>query len=154
MSSLQNQDSPRISRGRNKFKFHEDYKFIRNRVYLLSAFIGDKQKPFNTYKGFYGLILWTCNLVVHFSLDFYESVHHFHISWSSAIGIYLIGFIIWTIFTIKHTIPWFLKLVQRLTGYKYHKRTINKLVIVFKVRYDVHEDQYIKCKNKVSSPQT
>jgi len=109
------------------------YIFIQSRIYLLSSLIGDRQKPYNATKGVIGLILWILNLIIHFSLDFYEANTVFHVSWASSIGVFLVMFLVSTVFLIRHTVRWFIKSLKRLSKDKIYNNTFSKLFLVFKV---------------------
>lgn len=109
------------------------YIFIQSRIYLLSSLIGDRQKPYNATKGVIGMILWILNLLIHFSLDFYEANTVFHVSWASSIGVFLVMFLVSTVFLIRHTVRWFIKTLKRLSKDKIYNSTFVKLLLVFKV---------------------
>ena len=108
--------------------------FIQSRIYLLSSLIGHRQAPYNSRKGMFGLMLWIMNLTIHFALDFYEAKTVFHFSWASSIGVFLVMFLICTVFLIRHTLRWFVKTLKRLSKDKIYDNTFQKLFFVFKVR--------------------
>ena len=112
--------------------------FIQSRIYLLSSFIGHRQAPYNSRKGVFGLMLWILNLTIHFAFDFYEAKTVFHFSWASSIGVFLVMFLICTVFLTRHTLKWFVKTLKRLSKDKIYDNTFQKLFLVFKVKLYVH----------------
>ncbi|XP_066923073.1 uncharacterized protein [Clytia hemisphaerica] len=107
--------------------------FLQSRIYWLSSLIGDRQRPYNSTKGVLGLMLWIFNLTIHFALDFYEANTVFHVSWASSIGVFLVMFIISTIFLIRHTVRWFIKTLKKLSKDKIYCKTFVKLSFIFKL---------------------
>lgn len=74
-------------------------------VHLMTAFIGHRNKHHRKL-GTFGLMLWICNLVCHFSLDFYEAAHIFGWAWATAIGLFFVSFSSGTYVLIRDTLPW------------------------------------------------
>ena len=74
-------------------------------VHLMTAFIGHRNKHHRKL-GTFGLVLWICNLVCHFSLDFYEAAHIFGWAWATAIGLFFVSFSSGTYVLIRDTLPW------------------------------------------------
>lgn len=112
---------------------NSNYLFLKSRIYLLSSLIGDRQPPQNTIKGLFGLILWVLNLCIHFTVDFYEAVTVFHASWASSIGVFFVMFIICTVFLIRHTVKWLVKILKKLSKDNIYDDTIKWLHLFFKV---------------------
>ena len=108
--------------------------YVQTRLYLLTSIIGDTEKPFNSYKGHIGRIIWILNLIIHFSLDFWEAAYVFHVSWATSIGIYFCAFVICTIFTIRHSVPWYVKAIGKLAKEGHYNETFKMMKFVFKVR--------------------
>ncbi len=111
----------------------EIFKFTVERVYLLSSVIGDTTKPYNSYKGHIGRFVWILNILIHFSLDFYEAVFVFHASWATSIGIYLFMFVLGSIYTIKYSIPCFINMMKKLLKDGRYEKTFINLKRIFKV---------------------
>ncbi|XP_057290543.1 uncharacterized protein LOC130613224 isoform X1 [Hydractinia symbiolongicarpus] len=114
-------------------EIYQTFLYIQRRVYLLSAVIGDTKRPFNTCKGYLGLLLWVMNLCIHFAFDFYEAHDVFHVSWATSIGIYLVMFVMCTAFMIRHSMRWYVRLVKKLTKDVIYLPTLKKLKFIFKV---------------------
>lgn len=114
-------------------EIYQTFLYIQRRVYLLSAVIGDTKRPFNTCKGYLGLLVWVMNLCIHFAFDFYEAHDVFHVSWATSIGIYLVMFVMCTAFMIRHSMRWYVRLVKKLTKDDIYLPTLKKLKFIFKV---------------------
>ena len=111
----------------------ETFKYILPRLYLLGAGIGDTTRPFNTYKGYIGRLIWILNILIHFSLDFYEAKYVFHISWATSIGIYMCAFVFGTIYTIKSSIPCYVHIMSKLVKDGRYHTTFAKMKKIFRV---------------------
>ena len=110
-----------------------DIESIRYRTYLLSAGIGDTNRTYNKYKGWIGLIVWCLNFTIHFSLDFYEAVFVFHVSWATCIGLFLIALSVGSFSMIRHSVPWFIKAVRKLKKDGHYPKTLRRMRLIFKV---------------------
>jgi len=106
--------------------------YIQDRLFILSAVIGDIKPIQNKYKGYIGLSVWIVNLIIHFSFDFYEAKVVFHDSWATSIGVYLVMFVTATIFIIKHTVRWYAKAIKKLAKEDIYQTTLCKLKFIFK----------------------
>ena len=119
---------------------HQDaktYCFLVSRVYSLSSFIGDRQSHHNTIKGLIGRILWITNIIIHFSFDFYEAATVFHYSWASSVGVFLVMFVICTVFLIRHTVKWFTKTLKKLCKDEMYSDTVQYIILFFKVNLSI-----------------
>lgn len=109
--------------------------YIQGRTYLLSSLIGDIKPIENRRKGVFGLIVWSLNLMIHFSFDFYEASFLFHVSWASSIGVYLVMFVLSTIYIIKYTFRWYVKIIKKLAKEEIYSPTLKKLKLMFQVTF-------------------
>jgi len=83
----------------------EDLARILRPLYIVTSFIGHRSKT-RPWLGMIGLILWIANILIHFSLDFYEAAHIYGWAWATAIGVFFISFTSGTYTIIRETIPW------------------------------------------------
>lgn len=83
----------------------EDLKRILRPLYTVASFIGNRNKD-RPWLGMFGLVLWIANILIHFSLDFYEASHKYGWAWATAIAVFFISFASGTYTIIRETIPW------------------------------------------------
>ena len=112
-----------------------DITLIQKRTYFLSAWIGDTNRSFNKYKGWIGLVIWLINIVIHFSLDFYEANFVFNISWATCIGLFFITLVVGCACMIKYSVPWFIKGVKKLKKDGHYPRTLRRLRLIMRVSH-------------------
>ncbi|KAK3729617.1 hypothetical protein QZH41_017668 [Actinostola sp. cb2023] len=83
----------------------EDLVRILRPLYIVTSFIGHRSKN-QRWLGFFGLILWVSNIIIHFSLDFYEASNQYGWAWATAIAVFFVSFTSGTYTIIRETIPW------------------------------------------------
>ncbi|XP_031565357.1 uncharacterized protein LOC116300600 isoform X2 [Actinia tenebrosa] len=84
----------------------EDLIAILKPIYIVSSFIGHRNKNYHPWLGKFGLVLWISNIVIHFSLDFYDAHYKYGWAWATAIAVFMISFVSGTYIIIRDTIPW------------------------------------------------
>lgn len=84
----------------------EDLLAILKPIYIVSSFIGHRNKNYHPWLGKFGLVLWISNIFIHFSLDFYDATYKYGWAWATAIAVFLISFLSGTFMIIRDTIPW------------------------------------------------
>ena len=84
----------------------EDLLAILKPIYIVSSFIGNRNKNYHPWLGKFGLVLWISSILIHFSLDFYDATYKYGWAWATAIGVFLVSFISGTVMIIRDTIPW------------------------------------------------
>lgn len=114
-----------------------DISLIQTRTYLLSAGIGDTNKQYNKYKGKIGLLVWCINIVIHFSLDFYEAWTIFGTAWATCIGLFFVTLVACCISMIRNSIPWFLRGVKKLKKDGHYPKTLSRVRLLVRVSFDL-----------------
>lgn len=103
-------------------------------LYLLTSFFGHKN-CFHRNRFLLGLGLWITNILIHFTMDFYEAYAIFGGAWATAVGMYLITFVTASSCLAKITLPWLensLMLLYEAGGYP---ETLRIMKIVLKVSF-------------------
>lgn len=115
-----------------------DISLIQTRTYLLSAGIGDTNKQYNKYKGKLGLLVWCINILIHFTLDFYEAWTIFGTAWATCIGLFLFTLVVCCISMIRHSIPWFLRGVKKLKKDGNYPKTLSRVRLLVRVSFTLN----------------
>lgn len=106
--------------------------FVTSRVYLVSSFFGNREHSSNKRRGLFGLILWITNMCIHFAFDFYEAFVVFHVSWLTCQILFLILYIVITVYVHPYAIAWFINFVQIISKEDIHYETLSRLGLACK----------------------